>query len=158
MAAVCTNLAACVRGVTWCLVDYRLERKWSTVGFCSDVIAGLVATTPGSGYAPAWVAVIYGVCAGIGCKFATHIKYWVHADDGLDIFAVHGIGGLIGTLLTRLFDADYITRLDSYTAIPRDWLNRHWIQLAIQLCESVAGMIYSFAVTLLILGVMSVIG
>ncbi|KAK4892978.1 hypothetical protein LTR49_028537, partial [Elasticomyces elasticus] len=158
MAVVCTNLAACVRGVTWCLVDYRLERKWSVVGFCSDVIAGLVATTPGSGYAPAWVAVVYGVCAGIGCKFATHIKYWVHADDGLDIFAVHGIGGLIGTLLTRLFDADYITHLDSYTAIPPGWLNRHWIQRAIQLCESVAGTIYSFAVTLLILGVMSVIG
>jgi len=49
MAAVVTNLAACVGGVTWCLLDYRLERKWSTVGFCSGVVAGLVAITPGSG-------------------------------------------------------------------------------------------------------------
>lgn len=50
MAAVVTNLAACVGGITWCLCDYRLERKWSTVGFCSGVVAGLVAITPGSGY------------------------------------------------------------------------------------------------------------
>jgi Amt family ammonium transporter len=49
MAAVVTNLAACVGGVTWCLLDYRLERKWSAVGFCSGVAAGLVAITPGSG-------------------------------------------------------------------------------------------------------------
>ncbi len=49
MAAVVTNLAACVGGITWCILDYRLERKWSTVGFCSGVVAGLVAITPGSG-------------------------------------------------------------------------------------------------------------
>lgn len=49
MAAVVTNLAACVGGITWCVLDYRLERKWSTVGFCSGVVAGLVAITPGSG-------------------------------------------------------------------------------------------------------------
>ncbi|KAK4901017.1 hypothetical protein LTR49_027370 [Elasticomyces elasticus] len=93
MAAVVTNLAACVGGVTWCLMDYRLERKWSTVGFCSGVIAGLVAITPGSGYVPAWAAVVFGVCAGIGCNFATQFKYWIQVDDGLDIFAGHGIGG-----------------------------------------------------------------
>lgn len=49
MAAVVTNLAACMGGITWCVLDYRLERKWSTVGFCSGVVAGLVAITPGSG-------------------------------------------------------------------------------------------------------------
>ncbi len=52
MAAVVTNLAACVGGITWCVLDYRLERKWSTVGFCSGVVAGLVAITPGSGASP----------------------------------------------------------------------------------------------------------
>lgn len=44
MAAVVTNLAACVGGITWCVVDYRLERKWSAVGFCSGVISGLVVS------------------------------------------------------------------------------------------------------------------
>jgi len=158
MAAVVTNLAACMGGITWCLVDYRLERKWSTVGFCSGVIAGLVAITPGSGFVPAWAAIIYGICAGLGCNFATQIKYWVRADDALDIFAVHGIGGLIGNLLTGIFAADYIAHLDGYTVIAGGWLNRHWIQLAIHLCDSLVGMAYSFTVTLLILGTMSYLG
>ncbi|KAK4560500.1 ammonium transporter Amt1 [Recurvomyces mirabilis] len=158
MAAVVTNLAACVGGITWCLIDYRLEGKWSTVGFCSGIIAGLVAITPGSGFVPAWAAVVYGVCAGIGCNFATQFKYWIRADDALDIFAVHGIGGLIGNLLTGLFAADYIAHLDGFTVIQGGWLNRHWIQLAIQLADSATGMAYSFFVSCIILSVISYSG
>jgi Amt family ammonium transporter len=105
MAAVCTNLAACVGGITWCLVDYRLERKWSTVGFCSGVIAGLVCITPGSGYVPAWAAVVFGVCGGVACNYATKLKYFLRCDDALDIFAVHGVGGFIGNILTAFFAA-----------------------------------------------------
>ncbi|PBP22576.1 ammonium transporter [Diplocarpon rosae] len=73
MAAVVTNLAAGVGGMTWCVLDYRLERKWSTVGFCSGVIAGLVAVTPGSGFVPAWAAVIYGVCGAAGANLGYQI-------------------------------------------------------------------------------------
>jgi ammonium transporter, Amt family len=105
MAAVVTNLAACVGGITWCLVDYRLEKKWSAVGFCSGVIAGLVAITPASGFVPAWSAVVFGVVAGIACNYATKLKYFLRCDDALDIFAVHGIGGLVGNILTGLFAA-----------------------------------------------------
>ncbi|KAK4988966.1 ammonium transporter Amt1 [Elasticomyces elasticus] len=105
MAAVVTNLTACVSGITWCLVDYRLEKKWSTVGFCSGVVAGLVAITPGSGYVPAWAAVVFGVCAGIGCNYATKLKFLLRCDDALDIFAVHAIGGLIGNICTAFFAA-----------------------------------------------------
>lgn len=158
MAAVVTNLAACVGGITWCVVDYRLEKKWSTVGFCSGVIAGLVAITPGSGYVPAWSAVVYGVVAGIGCNFATQLKYWIKADDALDIFAVHGIGGIIGNLLTGFFAADYIAHLDGFTVIQGGWVNHHWIQLAYQLCDTVTGFAYSFCVTGLILSVLSILG
>ncbi|CAK4031196.1 ammonium transporter 1-like [Lecanosticta acicola] len=147
MAAVVTNLAACVGGVTWCLVDYRLEKRWSTVGFCSGVIAGLVAITPGSGYVPAWAAVVYGVVAGIGCNFATQLKYWIQADDALDIFAVHGIGGVIGNLLTGVFAVDYVAHLDGTTTIPGGWLNGNWIQVPIQIADSVTGMAYSFLMT-----------
>lgn len=64
MAAVVTHLAACVGGLAWCLMDYRYERKWSTVGFCSGVVSGLVAITPAAGYVPPWAAVIFGICAG----------------------------------------------------------------------------------------------
>ncbi|KAK5112801.1 ammonium transporter Amt1 [Meristemomyces frigidus] len=158
MAAVVTNLAACVGGITWCLIDYRLEKKWSTVGFCSGVISGLVAITPGSGYVPAWSAVVYGVVAGIGCNFATQLKYWMNADDALDVFAIHAVGGLLGNLLTGFFAADYIAHLDGFTVIQGGWLNHHWIQLAYQLCDSVSGFAYSFVVTCIILSCLSFLG
>ncbi|KAK4949890.1 ammonium transporter Amt1 [Elasticomyces elasticus] len=151
MAAVVTNLAASVGGLTWCLVDYRLERKWSTVGFCSGVIAGLVAITPGSGFVPAWAAVIFGVVGGIACNYATKLKFVFGIDDALDIFAIHGVGGLVGDLLTGLFAADYIVHLDGATEIAGGWINHHYIQLAYQLCDGVTGMAYSFVLSCLIL-------
>jgi ammonium transporter, Amt family len=105
MAIVSTNLAASVGGITWCVLDYRLERKWSTVGFCSGVIAGLVAITPASGYVPAWSAVVYGIVGGAACNYATKLKFVLGVDDALDIFAEHAIGGLVGNILTAFFAA-----------------------------------------------------
>ena len=127
MGAVVTNLAASVGGMTWCVMDYRLERKWSTVGFCSGVVAGLVAITPGSGYVPAWSAVVFGVVAAVATNYATKIKFLLSIDDALDIFAIHTVGGLVGDLLTGVFAADYIAHLDGYTVIKGGWLNRHWV-------------------------------
>ncbi|KYG48906.1 hypothetical protein M433DRAFT_140590 [Acidomyces richmondensis BFW] len=135
MAAVSTNLAA----------YYRLERKFSIVGFCSGIVVGSFAITPGSGYVPASSAVIFGVSDGVGCNFATQLKYWMQADDTLDIFAVHAIGGAIGNF------SDYVAHLDGYTRIKGGWVNHHWIQLAYQICESVFGGIYSFCLTIAIL-------
>lgn len=105
MSAVNTNLAASVGGVTWCLIDYRLERKWSAVGICSGIVAGLVAITPGSGYVPAWSAIIYGILAGTACNYGTKLKFILGIDDALDIFAVHAIGGFVGNLCTGVFAA-----------------------------------------------------
>ncbi|KAF2842393.1 ammonium transporter [Patellaria atrata CBS 101060] len=158
MAAFVTNLAASMGGVTWCLVDYRLERKWSTVGFCSGVIAGLVAITPGSGYVPPWAAVIYGAVGGAACNYATKLKYFLRADDALDIFAVHAVGGFVGNLLTAFFAADYIAHLDGTTVIAGGWLNHNWIQLGYQLADSVAGGTYSFVGTCIILAGIDFVG
>lgn len=105
MACIVTHLAASMGGLTWMLLDYRLERKWSTVGFCSGAIAGLVAITPGSGFVPAWAAVIFGVVGGAACNFATKIKILIGIDEALDVFAEHAVGGIVGNLLTGLFAA-----------------------------------------------------
>lgn len=105
MAATVTNLAASVGGVTWCLLDYRLERKFSTVGFCSGVLTGLVTITPGSGYVPPWAAVVFGIVGSVAANYATKLKYYMRIDDALDIFAIHGVGGMVGDLLTGLFAA-----------------------------------------------------
>ncbi|KAE8158233.1 ammonium transporter AmtB-like domain-containing protein [Aspergillus tamarii] len=157
MAAVVTNLAAAVGGVTWCLLDYRLERKWSTVGFCSGVIAGLVAITPASGFVTPWASFIFGVVGAVACNYATKLKYVIKVDDALDIFAVHGIGGLVGNLLTGLFAADYIAHLDGSTTIDGGWINHNYIQLAYQLADSVTGMAYSFFGSCIILFIINLI-
>lgn len=151
VAAVSTNLSAAVGGVTWCLIDYRLERKFSTVGFCSGVIAGLVCITPGSGYVPPWAAVIFGVLGATATNYGTKLKYYLRIDDSLDIFSIHCLGGLVGNLLTGVFAADYIARLDGTTHIDGGWLNQNWIQIAYQLADSVAGFLYSFTGTCMIL-------
>ncbi|KAG9239487.1 putative ammonium transporter 1 [Amylocarpus encephaloides] len=157
MAAVVTNLAACVGGITWCVLDYRLERKWSTVGFCSGVIAGLVAITPGSGFVPAWASIIYGVVGAAGANYATKLKFLIGVDDALDIFAEHAVGGFIGNILTAFFAADYVAHLDGFTEIDGGWLNKHWVQLGYQLADSVSGGAYSFFGTCIILFIMNLI-
>ncbi|KAI8624743.1 ammonium transporter [Xylariaceae sp. FL1651] len=157
MACIVTHLAASVGAITWVLMDYRLEKKWSVVGFCSGAIAGLVAITPASGYVTPWAAVIYGVVGGIGCNIATKLKFLIGVDDALDIFAVHAIGGIIGNLLTGLFAADYIAALDGFSVINGGWINHNYIQLAYQLADSVAGFSYSFVLTCVILFLMNLI-
>ncbi|OTB08797.1 hypothetical protein M426DRAFT_18867 [Hypoxylon sp. CI-4A] len=157
MAAVVTNLAACVGGITWCVLDYRLEGKWSTVGFCSGVVAGLVAITPGSGYVPAWSAMIYGILGAGFANYATKLKFLMRIDDALDIFAVHAVGGFVGNICTAFFAADYIAHLDGYTHIAGGWINHHWIQLAYQLADSICGGLYSFGGTCIILFLLNLI-
>lgn len=65
--------------------DWRLERKWSVVGFCSGAVAGLVAITPGSGYVGAPASVLFGFMAGTVCNFATQLKFLLGYDDALDV-------------------------------------------------------------------------
>ncbi|KAK7912119.1 ammonium transporter [Apiospora marii] len=157
MACLVTHIAASCAAITWCLLDYRLEKKFSVVGFCSGAIAGLVAITPGSGFVTPWAAVIFGVVGGAACNFATKIKFLIGVDDALDIFAEHGVGGIVGNLLTGLFAANYIAHLDGSTEIAGGWINQHYVQLGYQLADSVAGFSYSFVLTCVILFLMNLI-
>ncbi|KAF8661215.1 hypothetical protein AX16_001495 [Volvariella volvacea WC 439] len=153
-ACFVTNLSASVGGLTWMLWDYRIERKWSAVGFCSGAIAGLVAITPGAGYVGAPAAVLFGFMAGTLCNFATQLKFLLGYDDTLDIFASHGVGGIVGNLLTGIFAQSSVAYYDGFTEIPGGWMDRHFIQLAYQLADSVAGVAYSFVMTTIILWIM----
>ena len=103
-ACIVTTLAASVGGLTWMLwvifsvsiflarwltffflQDYRIEKKWSVVGFCSGAISGLVAITPASGFVGSPAAVLFGVLGGTACNFATQLKFIFHYDDTLDV-------------------------------------------------------------------------
>jgi len=153
-ACIVTNLAASVGGLTWMLWDWRLEKKWSAVGFCSGAIAGLVAITPGSGFVGSPAAVLYGFLAGTVCNFATQLKFVFRYDDCLDIFASHAIGGIIGNLLTGLFAQTSVAAADGSAPIPGGWLDHNYRQLGIQLADSVSGLAYSFVMTTIICWIM----
>lgn len=135
-ACVVTNLAASVGGITWMLWDYRLERKWSAVGFCSGAICGLVAITPASGFVGSrkwllWIqgcdahrfhtasALVFGFMAGTVCNFATQLKFALGYDDTLDIFATHGIGGVVGNVSTEVPESRDHCLIDVLQALDR---------------------------------------
>ncbi|RHZ83241.1 hypothetical protein Glove_99g315 [Diversispora epigaea] len=154
MACTVTNIAASFGGITWMIMDYRLERKLSTLGFCSGVVAGLVAITPGSGYVSPPSALVFGICGGICCNLAVKLKHWLNFDDALDVFAVHGVGGLIGNILTGIFAQNSIANLDGST-IDGGAIDGNPGQIAKQLSSSLAGMAYSFIMSYIILQIIN---
>ncbi|KAJ7576364.1 ammonium transporter [Mycena floridula] len=151
MAVWNSTIAAAFGGLVWCALDFRVERKFTSVGFCSGTIAALVAATPSCGFVPPWASIIVGVLAGGICNFATKVKFLVRIDDSLDLFAEHGVGGMIGLFLNGIFASTKIIALDGVnTSIPGGWIDGNWKQLYIQFTYIVVCSGYSFVVTALI--------
>jgi Amt family ammonium transporter len=155
MACVVTNLAASVGGLTWVLLDYRHDRKLSVLGFCSGAVAGLVAITPGSGFVSPASSVAIGFVGATACNLAVRLKHAFKYDDAFDVFAVHGVGGIVGNILTGVFAQKWVANLDGFTVINGGWLDGNWIQVPYQIADSAAGLGWSFTVTYLILFIMN---
>ena len=100
---VATNTAAAAATVTWVLAQYVHHKKFSAVGAACGAVAGLVAITPASGFVTPGAALIIGLVAGALCYSATLLKARLKVDDALDVFAVHGVGGIFGALATGVF-------------------------------------------------------
>ncbi|MCH7661223.1 MAG: ammonium transporter, partial [Euryarchaeota archaeon] len=104
-----TQIAAATSALAWMFAEWILKGKPSVLGVISGAVAGLVAITPASGYVDPAGALAIGAIAGVGCYWgATGLKRMLGVDDSLDVFAVHGIGGIIGALLTGVFALDAI--------------------------------------------------
>jgi Amt family ammonium transporter len=100
MAIAVTHISAAAASLTWMVIEWRQHGKPSLVGFVTGTIAGLATITPASGFVGPFGGLIIGIVAGIICYLMVHaIKQRFKIDDSLDVFAVHGIGGLTGTLL-----------------------------------------------------------
>ncbi|NBX58986.1 MAG: ammonium transporter [Opitutaceae bacterium] len=100
-AFLTTTLAAAVAAGTWATCEYWVRGKASVLGFCSGAVAGLVTITPACGFIDATGAMIAGVLGGVVPFLAcTKIKRWLGYDDALDVFGVHGVGGIVGLLVT----------------------------------------------------------
>ena len=104
MAMAVTQIATATAALAWTFAEWATKGKPSVLGAISGAVAGLVAITPASGFVLPGPALIIGLAAGVGCFWAaTSLKHMLGYDDSLDAFGVHGIGGIIGALLTGVF-------------------------------------------------------
>ena len=103
LAMAVTHIAAAAGALSWMLGEWAVRGKPSLLGLCSGLVAGLVAITPAAGFVSPRSALLIGAVAGVACYWgATALKRLLGADDSLDVFGVHGIGGIVGSLLTGL--------------------------------------------------------
>lgn len=128
-AILVTNLAAAAAALTWSLLDQIINKKPTVVGFCTGVIAGLVAITPAAGSTGVFGGIVIGVASGLICFWVVaHVKFRFGYDDSLDAFGVHGVGGIIGSILIGVFATQEITgEGGAKGALYGDW-NQLWIQ------------------------------
>ena len=98
-----TDIAASLAGLTWLFIAWKVEKKPKFVGLLTGAVAGLVAITPAAGYVSVTGAILIGILAGSVCYLAVALKNRLHLDDALDVWGVHGIGGMLGCICTGLF-------------------------------------------------------
>lgn len=104
MTMLVTHLSACSAGLVWSLIERVRNGKVGLVGMVTGLIAGLAAITPASGVVGPMGAIFIGALSAVLCFFAVNlIREKLHIDDSLDVFAVHGVGGILGTLLLSVF-------------------------------------------------------
>jgi Amt family ammonium transporter len=114
MAMVVTQLATAVAALAWMFTEWMVKGKPSVLGIASGAVAGLVAITPASGFVGITGAFVIGIAAGVLCFFAaTTVKKAFGYDDSLDAFGVHCIGGIVGALLTGVFNVKDISGADA---------------------------------------------
>lgn len=146
-AFVMTHIAAAMAGLTWALLDWKINNHTTGLGMITGVVAGLVAITPAAGYVDPFGALAIGVSVSLICFFfVTWVKVKFGYDDTLDAFGVHGIGGIWGSIATGLFATK------SVNAAGADGLfYGNPMQLWIQIKVTVITAVYSLVVTFVLL-------
>jgi Amt family ammonium transporter len=158
MAMLVTHLSAACGSLAWMAMEWIRHGKPSVLGIVTGMVAGLGTITPASGSVGPAGAVVIGLSAGIVCYFATQtMKNTFKIDDSLDVFPVHGVGGILGTLLAGVFCS---TRLGIFSGNGySDGIDSMSGQLAVQATGVLATIVYSAVVTFVILKLVnSVVG
>src|SRR6204780_2057761 len=148
MAMSVTQIATAAAALGWMFAEWIAKGKPSVLGVISGAVAGLVAITPASGFVLPGGAIVIGVAAGVGCFWAsTSLKHMLGYDDSLDCFGVHGIGGMIGALLTGVFAYGPLSATDASPDGSSGGLPQFILQ-----CEGVAStLVYSGVGTFVLL-------
>ncbi|SDH64239.1 ammonium transporter, Amt family [Pseudomonas flavescens] len=150
MAMLVTQIATAAAALGWMFAEWVAHGKPSALGIASGVVAGLVAITPAAGTVGPMGAMIIGLASGVICFFcATSLKRKLGYDDSLDVFGVHGVGGIVGALLTGIFAAPALGGFGEVQDIG--------LQLWIQFKGVAFTVIYTTIVTFVILKVIDVV-
>ena len=143
MAMLVTHISAAAATITWMLIDWYKNGKPGLVGMITGMVAGLATVTPASGYIGPLGGLILGISSGFVCYwFVGFIKNVINIDDTLDVFAVHGVGGILGTLLCATLATSYFGGLGLETGV--------WEQTKTQVIGVISISLYTFAVTTII--------
>lgn len=145
-AIVVTQVAAAAAALSWLVAEKVVRGKASVLGAASGAVAGLVVITPAAGFVTVGGALIMGLIGGVVCFWGiTALKRTLKADDSLDAFGLHGVGGIVGAILTAVFASEFIMGDDA----PANMLTQLWVQV-----EGVLATIaYSAVMTFIILKV-----
>ena len=149
-AFLVTNTAAAAAALTWGVISQVQTGRMSAVGVASGAVAGLVAITPASGFVGVYGALAIGAGAGVLCYIAVYLRTRIQIDDALEVFAVHGVGGIWGAVATGIFAAAAIGGTAGA-------IDGNVGQLGTQVLAVVATMAYSFILTFVILKVLDLI-
>ena len=121
MAMITTHAASATGVVVWMLMEWMIQKKPTAVGVATGAVAGLVAITPAAGSTTIGGALAIGAISAFVCYFtATKVKHAFKVDDSLDVFAVHGVGGIIGAILTGVFVREGVLA-DGMTIASQTW-------------------------------------
>lgn len=143
-AFLVTHLATCVAALTWMAIDWIHNKKPTTVGACTGAVSGLVAITPAAGTVDIFGAFCIGLITPIICFYMVAvIKPKFKYDDTLDAFGVHGIGGIVGSILTGVFATQFISGEGGVKGA----LYGDWHQLGVQILATVISIVFSAVMT-----------
>jgi Amt family ammonium transporter len=153
LAMANTFAAAAAAGLSWMILEWMSKGKPSLLGLISGVIAGLVAVTPAAGFAGPMGSIVLGLIAGAVCLFfCTAVKSALGYDDSLDVFGIHAIGGIVGSILTGVFVATSLggVGVDDYSMAGQVW--KQIVAVAIAIAWSGVGTLIIFGLLRLIVG------
>jgi Amt family ammonium transporter len=148
-----TDVAASFAGVAWLIISWIAEGKPKFVGLMTGAVAGLATITPCAGFVPLWSAPIIGIAAGSICYIAVNFKNRMKWDDALDVWGVHGVGGVTGTILLGVFGSELVNPLEKGGAL----LNGNVHFFFTQLVAVAIASIYAFVFTYVMLVIINVI-
>ncbi|WP_370870167.1 ammonium transporter [Rhodoferax sp.] len=113
LAMAVTHIAGAAGALSWMAAEWMVRKRPTLLGLCSGLVAGLVAITPAAGFVSPRAALAIGLVAGVACYWgATGLKRLLNADDSLDVFGVHGVGGIVGSLLTGVFASKTVSGVE----------------------------------------------